>query len=220
MLAQGAAVQNVADHVFAANGAHAQLDESIAQQNAGAHTHFAGKILERSRNADGCSGDIARSNHESRTARNQHWFVVPQAPGADFWPLQILQDANGSIFFFGSAAQAFDIASMVFMGAMRKIQASDVHAQSHQIAHGRFGVAGGTNGADNLCTASGGDGSGTDRKNTFLYERIFLRDFWLALFHKFEIRICSTGRDYCNGLTALLFGWPQGSGAMTIFSGC
>jgi hypothetical protein len=39
------------------------------------------------------------------------------------------------------------------VGAVREIQARDIHAQAEQVAHGSFGIAGWANGADDLGAA-------------------------------------------------------------------
>jgi len=74
--------------------------------------------------------------------------------------LEILQDADGAIFLFGGQAQAFDIAGVILVRAVGKIQAGNVHAQTHQITHGGFGVAGRADGADDLGAAIDGDSAG------------------------------------------------------------
>jgi hypothetical protein len=77
--------------------------------------------------------------------------------------LQVLQNADGPVFFFCRAAQALDIAGVILMRAVGKIQAPDIHAQAQQVAHRRLGVAGRTDGADNFCAAG--------RKNSADYGR-------------------------------------------------
>ena len=76
-----------------------------------------------------------------------------KASGADFRALQILQNADGAIFFLGGGAKALDIARMIFVPSMGEIQAGDVHAQAHQVAHSGFGVAGWADGANDLGAA-------------------------------------------------------------------
>jgi hypothetical protein len=70
--------------------------------------------------------------------------------------LQILQDANCPTLTLGSPTNAFQVAGVVFVGAVRKIQPRDVHAQTKQIAHSGLGMAGGADGADDLGAADGG----------------------------------------------------------------
>ena len=156
MLAQTSAIQNVADHIFAAHRAHAQFDQAIAQKNAGAGRDFAGEIGKGGGNARRSAGDIARSNDHGRAAFQHDRFVALQASSADLGALQILQDADGAIFFLGGAAQAFDVAGVILVRAVRKIQAGDIHAEAKQVAHGGFGVAGWTDGADDLGAARSG----------------------------------------------------------------
>ena len=68
MLAQSSTVQDVADHILAADGAHAQFDETVAQKNARAGGDLAGEIGEGGGNARGRAGEVARGNHHGRAA--------------------------------------------------------------------------------------------------------------------------------------------------------
>ena len=156
MLAQSSAVQNVADHILAAHGAHAQFDETVAQKNACAGGDFAGEIGKGGGNARWGSSDVARSDDHGRAAFQFDGFVALQASSADFGALQILQDADGAVFFFRGAPQAFDVAGVILVRAMGKIQAGDVHAEAKQVAHCGLGMTGRTDGADDLGTARGG----------------------------------------------------------------
>ena len=53
VLAQHAAVDDVAENVFAADAAHAQFDQAVAEQDAGAGREFASEIGERRGDAGG-----------------------------------------------------------------------------------------------------------------------------------------------------------------------
>jgi hypothetical protein len=76
--------------------------------------------------------------------------MILQAAGTDLGALQILQDADGSGFPLGSAAEPIDIVSMVFVRAMGKVETGNVHPQAHQVAHRGLGVAGWADGADDF----------------------------------------------------------------------
>src|ERR1700679_139086 len=143
MFAKAAAVQDVADYIFAAEGTHAQFDQSVAQDNACAGGYFAGEIGKGGRDAGGCAGNVTGSNHDGCAAFQDDGFAALQASGADFRALQILKNTDGSVFFFSGCAQSFDVAGVVFMCAVREIKAGDVHAETKHVAHGGFGVAGG-----------------------------------------------------------------------------
>ena len=84
-----------------------------------------------------------------------------QRPRADFRALQILQDADGASFAGGGSAQALNVVRMILVRAMREVQASDIHAEAEQVAHGRFGMAGRADGTDDFGAARGGG------RNTF-----------------------------------------------------
>jgi hypothetical protein len=72
---------------------------------------------------------------------------------ANFRALKILKDANGAALAGSSAAQPFDVAGVILMGAVREVEAGDIHAEVEKIAQERFGITGGTDGADDLRTA-------------------------------------------------------------------
>ena len=65
MLAQGAAVDDIADHVPSAHLLDAQLDQAIGQQNAVPAMYFARQLLEGGAYAGGVAQDAGRGNHES-----------------------------------------------------------------------------------------------------------------------------------------------------------
>ncbi len=72
--------------------------------------------------------------------------------------MQILEDADGAAFALGGAAQALDVVGVIFVSAVRKVEAGDVHAEAEQVAHGGFAVAGGADGADDFGAAELGEG--------------------------------------------------------------
>jgi len=56
--------------------------------------------------------------------------VALQLAGADFRALQVLEDADGASFALGGAAQAQDVVGMIVVGAVREVEAGDVHAEA------------------------------------------------------------------------------------------
>jgi hypothetical protein len=70
--------------------------------------------------------------------------------------LQILENADGAAFALGGAAQALDVARVIFVSAVREVEAGDVHAEAEQVAHDGLGAAGRANGADDFRTAGWG----------------------------------------------------------------
>ena len=94
-----------------------------------------------------------RSDGDDGASFQHNGLVVLQRSGADFRALQVLQDAEGASFALGGAAQAMDIAGVVFVSAVRKVEARDIHAEAEQVAHGGLGVAGRADGADDFRAA-------------------------------------------------------------------
>ena len=58
-------------------------------------------------------------------------------------------------FLFRDASQAGNIARVILMSAVRKIQPGYVHAQAHHFPQHGFAIAGWTDGADDLGAPSG-----------------------------------------------------------------
>ena len=113
LLAQHAAINDVAQHVFAADSANAEFDQAVAEQDAGAGRKFAGKVGERSGDASGGAGDVLRSDRHDGAGLQKDRRVALQQPGTDFRALQILKDADGAAFAIGGAAKAGDVAGVV-----------------------------------------------------------------------------------------------------------
>jgi hypothetical protein len=55
--------------------------------------------------------------------------------------LQVLKDANGPLFARGDTTQTVDIAGVIFVRSVGKIEPGDVHAQTHEFEQHEFGVA-------------------------------------------------------------------------------
>ncbi len=73
-----------------------------------------------------------------------------QPSGAYFWALQVLQNADGAVFLFGGAAQAGNIARVLVMSTVGKVQSRHIHAKLHQFAKHGLGIARWPNGADDF----------------------------------------------------------------------
>jgi hypothetical protein len=69
--------------------------------------------------------------------------------------LQILQDTKRAPFALGGAAQVLNISGVIFVCAVRKVEAGDVHAKPEKIAHHGFGAARGTDGANDFRATRG-----------------------------------------------------------------
>ena len=71
----------------------------------------------------------------------------------NFRALQVLEDTDRASLALGGAPQASDVLRVILVRAVGKIEASDVHAEPKQVAHGGFRVPGRTDGADDFCPA-------------------------------------------------------------------
>ncbi len=150
LLAQHAAIEDVTQHVFAADSANTEFDQAVAEQDAGARREFTGKIGECSSDTSGCAGDVLRSDGHDGAGLQKDRRVAFKQPGTDFRALQILENADSAALAIGGAAQASYVAGVVLVRAMGKVEARDVHPEAKQVAHGGFGVARRADGADDF----------------------------------------------------------------------
>ena len=155
VLAEQAAIHNVTFDVAADDGADAELDLAVGKQDARAGLHVLGKRLESGGECSLVAQDFARSNGDGAAGLQQDGLVIFERSGADLGTLEVLQDADGAMLFGRDLAQALDDGEVVGMGAVGEIEAGDVHAGAHEFAHGRLGIAGGANGADDLGATDG-----------------------------------------------------------------
>jgi hypothetical protein len=93
------------------------------------------------------------SDGDDRAGFQEDGFVAFEQAGTNLWALQVLQDADRAAFVLGGAAQALDVVGVIFMRAVREVEASNIHAETKQVAHGRFGIARGADGANDLGAA-------------------------------------------------------------------
>ena len=138
MLAQHAAVDDFAFHVVAADGEHAQLDQPVAEQDAGAGFHVLRQSLKRGGEQIRRACDVARRDHQLGAGLQRHRRAVFQAPGTDLRALQVLEDADGAILFTRHPAQQLDALGMFSVSAVGKVQPGDVHAGAQQVAQHNF----------------------------------------------------------------------------------
>jgi hypothetical protein len=89
---------------------------------------FFRKRPENGTDSSGIAQNLRGGNNEALPSAEHDWPASRERPSANLWALQVSE--NGDRFFLidGSGAQGCDILSMLSVGAMRKIQPSDIHA--------------------------------------------------------------------------------------------
>jgi len=110
------ALGNKGVHVLATPRPHAQLNQAIGKKNPCARPNFASQARECCRDQLGRTQDILRSNRHARARLEQHRLMALQAAGADFRPLQILQDAGRPAFLARCPTDPVDVAGVLFVG--------------------------------------------------------------------------------------------------------
>src|ERR1700685_2594671 len=153
VFAEWAAVDHFAFDIFAAGANHAQFNQSVVKQNARARRDFPRQPLKSGWDHRRGAFDVARRNRDAGASLEGYWNSILHVAGANLGPLQVLQNADGALFFFSHAAQTLDVARVLFVGPVGEIQPGHVHAQAHQITQDRFRVTGRTDRTDDLCPA-------------------------------------------------------------------
>ncbi len=77
-------------------------------------------------------------------------LALLEPSGANLRALQILKNTDGALQMTRDAAQSPDSPRVLCMRAVGKIQAGNIHPELHQVTNAVFGIAGRTNGADDL----------------------------------------------------------------------
>ena len=154
MFPQNAAVNDLAFHVFALDGANAQLNEAIGEQDARARLNLPGERFKGRGNQRACAGNLARSNRDPGARLESDRSAVFQTSSADFGALKVLENADGLIFRDSRLAHSRDQPGLLLLRAMREIQTRHIHAVADQLANHRRSAAGGTECANNLSFAS------------------------------------------------------------------
>src|SRR5207237_4160304 len=95
---QNAAVNDLAFHVFALDGANAQLNEAIGEQDARARLNLPGERFKGRGNQRACAGNLARSNRDPGARLESDRSAVFQTSSADFGALKVLENADRFIF--------------------------------------------------------------------------------------------------------------------------
>ena len=144
---------DLSDDILAVCRNHPQGDVAVAEENAIAFVDGRGQGAEGGADAFFGAGNIARGDDEALAEAQANGFAVDEFAGADFRPLQIGEHADGFFIVRGSTAQGGDHAHAVFMRAVGKIQAGDVHAGVHQLVYHVVRRGDRAQGTDYFCSA-------------------------------------------------------------------
>ena len=153
VLAEHAAVDDIAGHVLAVHFVDAQLDEPIGEQNARALLHVFSKGLEGGAHQRRRAQHLARRDDEPVAGFEQHGLMILEQPGANLGPLQIAQDAQRLALFLAQLADLLDDSGLAFVAAVGEVEPDHVNAGADQVANHGLSVGGGPERGDNLGAA-------------------------------------------------------------------
>jgi hypothetical protein len=156
MLAKQATIEDFTDDILVTNTADSKFDSAIAQQDSRTGSEFTGEVRKRCRDPRFVARHFIGRDRYGGAGLQEDGFALFEQACADFGTLQILQNANRASFALSGATQALDAVGVIFMRAMGEIEAGNIHPTSQQVAHLRFGTAGGTDRADNFGSTTNG----------------------------------------------------------------
>ncbi len=163
VLAEHAAVDDDAGDVGAFDLLDAEFDEAVGEEDAGAGLEVFGEGLEGGTDEGGGAFDLARGDGEALAGDELDGLVVLELAGADLWPLQVGEDADGLALFLGDLADHADELRLLRVGAVREVEAGYVEASANELAEDFDRAAGGPEGGDDLraagafCSSKRGD---------------------------------------------------------------
>ena len=131
----------------------AQFDEAVGEEDAGTLLDVFSEGLEGGADQGRSAGNFARGDGEALAGLEQDWLVIFELGGADFWALEIAENAERLALFTADFADHLDQGQLFFVGAMGKVEADDVDAGANQIAEDGLGVGCRPEGSDDLCPA-------------------------------------------------------------------
>ena len=153
-LADLAGVLDDAVHVLAVDGLDLEGDQAVIDQDEGAGLGLGGEVQVVKGDvglvAEPVLGGGLRGHDDLVALVNGDLGVILEQAGADLRTLGVEQDAHGDAELAGDAADALDALVMLLIGAVREVEAGDVHARLDHLAEGLVAVAGRTHGAYDL----------------------------------------------------------------------
>ena len=153
VFAEHAAVDDLADDVFAVDAVDDQLDEAVGEEDAGAVFEIFGEGGEGGADHGGGAFDLVRGDGEAVAGDEEDGLVVLELAGADLGALQVGEDADGLALFLRDGADHLDELGLLGVAAVREVEAGHVEAGADEIAEDGGGATGGAEGRDDLGAA-------------------------------------------------------------------
>ncbi len=153
VLAQRAAVDDLADDVVAVDGADVELDQAVGEQDARSGLEVFGQRGEGG--ADFLCGalHLVRRDGERLAGDQLHGLVVDELAGANLRALQVGEDADGLALGGCDAAYHLDQFGLLRVAAVREVEAGDVYSLANEPAKYVGGAARRSERGNDLCAA-------------------------------------------------------------------
>ena len=153
VLAEGSAVDDLADDVYTFDGFDAKFNQAVGEQDAGA-----GLKIFRERGEGGSDHgrgacDLARGDGEALASDELDGLVILEFAGADLGTLEVGEDTDRLALFLGDGAHHLDEFSLLGVGAVGEVETGHVEAGANQLAEDLGGAAGGAERGNNLGAA-------------------------------------------------------------------
>jgi len=138
VLAQHAAIDDLALHIFTGNFDHAQLNQAVGKQNPRPRLQVFRKRGKGGRDHRGSAQDIPRGDGQALPGLQLYRDPVLEPAGANLGSLQIAQDADALVLFARDFAHHLDELQLLRQRAVGEIEPGNVEAAANQFAKNGF----------------------------------------------------------------------------------
>ena len=156
LLAQLAAVLDIAGYVLARDALDREPDQAVVDQDRASHMDLARKLeviqIEMLGVALQVLRGLGRSHRDGRAGLERHLGMTLQKARADLGPLGVEQDAHRDAELAGDALDALHARTLLLVAAVREIETGDVHARLDHLAEDIVVITSRSHGANDLCT--------------------------------------------------------------------
>jgi len=104
---------------------------------------------------DGIAENAGGGNHKFLSGAQNYRHATGERSGSNLGPLQVSENGEGLVQIQGRCAQDGDALGVIYVRAMRELQARDIHAGAQEPFDHSRRAAGGSDGANNFRVSKG-----------------------------------------------------------------
>jgi hypothetical protein len=148
VVAHASALLDARLHLFALDRGHEEDDAPVVEQDAIAHAHVGGEALVLDRDRALVGARVALDERD--LGRRGQVELRGEAPRAHLGAAEILERGDGLALVVARLAEARELLAVLLVGAVREVEARDVHPRSDELLERVDGAARRAEGADEL----------------------------------------------------------------------